>query len=471
MALKSLTTSTDKAVRPLAVFVVSMFNQLVLLERRFNDYVAQHQRPAPTDSYVVSNKSPDNAVNAEGPSNADSAFDHPRNDASKENTLGRRQSLETVHNSSDDDRSNHQHARLGKNHFPSQVEHKSGPIFLENDRRTEQFSHRFAALNQAVNIAKQASDIENNRENEEEHKNSLSSDHTTKNKPTATSIVNNKTDELVSTQDNEHLGSRNTVNQEMKYNGVTSIAGKQEAIMNEANLNCNNWTELVTKADTRQNEHATGHMKPDRMQIRNEDRHCVSHLYSRLEQMSAESGSGSFAEGMFKPYHSRRVRPVTGHEGVSAQGEENSATFRVEAGGSQRQGMHGHISSYGSTAAGAAPSWGAKTGDANWFGRQEGRSGGLKRAVRPGSEDTETEPKKRKRVNWSQADNERFMALVLGNQHLAEVELRRLIACEFRSSRSHEQCANHLRILRSQQKLPPSKEDQERLQREQGDME
>lgn len=439
-----------------------MFKKLALLERRFNEYVAQHQRTTPTDSYVVSNKAPDNAAKGEGPSNAHSAGDHPNNDASKENVLGRHQNKETVHNSSDDDRSNRQHGQSRETHFHGQVEHQGGSIFLENGRRTEQISYRFAALNQAVNIAKQASDNEKNGGNEKEHKISSRSDHATEDSPVGTSHMNSETVDLVTAQDNEHICSRKTVDEGRQYHGGTSSAGKP---VNETNLDACNWTEAVRKVDTRQNEHATRHATPETMQIREEDRQCVSHLYGRSEQLSAESGSGSFAEGLFRPYPSKRGRPVTGQEGVPTQGEENSATFRVEAAGLQGQ-VHGPVSSYGSTVAGAAPRWGVKPGDPNWFGGQEGRSAGFKRALRPGSEDSEVEPKKRKRVNWSQKDNERFVALVLGNQHLAEVELRRLIACEFRNSRSHEQCANHLRILRSQQKLPPSKEDQERLQRE-----
>lgn len=471
MALKSLTTSTDKSVRPLAVLVLNMFKQLALLERRVNEFVAQHQRPDPTDSYVVSTKAPDNTANGEGPPNRHSAGEHPSNEALKTNVLGRNINLEAVHNSSDNDRSNHEHAHSSEDHFHSQVDHKDSPIFLENGRQTELYSHRFAALNQAVNIAKQASDNENNEGTEKECENSSSGDHATKDRPVGTSPMNRKTVDLVTDQDNKNMYSRKAVNDVRQYHGVTSSVGKQEATVNETNLDANNWTEAVRKVDTRQHERATGHPKSDPMQIREGDRQYVSHLYRRSEQLSAESGGGSFAEGTFRPYTSRRGRPVPGHKGVSTQGEENSAAFRVESAGSQGQALHDPVSSYGSAVAGAAPRWGAKPGDANWFGRQEERSAGFKRTVRPGSEDTEVEPKKRKRVNWSQKDNERFMNLVLGNQHLAEVELRRLIACEFRNSRSHEQCANHLRILRSQQKLPPSKEDQERLQREQEDRE
>lgn len=66
---------------------------------------------------------------------------------------------------------------------------------------------------------------------------------------------------------------------------------------------------------------------------------------------------------------------------------------------------------------------------------------------------------KRRRDNWTEQENGEFSKLVLENQSLEEMDLRRMLAKKFSPRRSHEQCANHLRILRAQGKLPASKED------------
>ena len=70
-----------------------------------------------------------------------------------------------------------------------------------------------------------------------------------------------------------------------------------------------------------------------------------------------------------------------------------------------------------------------------------------------------TRSAKRKRDNWTESENLRFIKTVIDNSHLEEMDLRRLLAKSFSPRRTHEQCANHLRILRAQGKLPQAKED------------
>lgn len=65
---------------------------------------------------------------------------------------------------------------------------------------------------------------------------------------------------------------------------------------------------------------------------------------------------------------------------------------------------------------------------------------------------------KRRRDNWSEVENRIFMAIAVSESgHMDEMELRRKLTREFAPRRTHEQCANHLRILRSQGKIPPGK--------------
>lgn len=66
---------------------------------------------------------------------------------------------------------------------------------------------------------------------------------------------------------------------------------------------------------------------------------------------------------------------------------------------------------------------------------------------------------KRKRDNWTDGENLNFMKVVISNSELEEMELRRLLAKTFSPRRTHEQCANHLRILRAQGKLPQAKDE------------
>lgn len=65
---------------------------------------------------------------------------------------------------------------------------------------------------------------------------------------------------------------------------------------------------------------------------------------------------------------------------------------------------------------------------------------------------------KRRRDNWSEVENRIFMAIAVNESgHMDEMELRRKLTREFAPRRTHEQCANHLRILRSQGKIPAGK--------------
>lgn len=66
---------------------------------------------------------------------------------------------------------------------------------------------------------------------------------------------------------------------------------------------------------------------------------------------------------------------------------------------------------------------------------------------------------KRRRDNWSEYENGVFMRLVVDNTNMEEMDLRRMLAKHFSPRRTHEQCANHLRILRAQGKLPAAKDD------------
>lgn len=66
---------------------------------------------------------------------------------------------------------------------------------------------------------------------------------------------------------------------------------------------------------------------------------------------------------------------------------------------------------------------------------------------------------KRKRENWSKEDNDIFIQLCIDNEGLEEMELRRLIARTFRPARTHEQCANHLRILRQAKRVPAAQNE------------
>lgn len=66
---------------------------------------------------------------------------------------------------------------------------------------------------------------------------------------------------------------------------------------------------------------------------------------------------------------------------------------------------------------------------------------------------------KRKRDNWTEDENNEFMRLVVENASMEEMELRRMLTRRFQPRRSHEQCANHLRILRAQFRLPAAKEE------------
>lgn len=66
---------------------------------------------------------------------------------------------------------------------------------------------------------------------------------------------------------------------------------------------------------------------------------------------------------------------------------------------------------------------------------------------------------KRKRDNWTGEENGVFMRMVVDNLEMEEMDLRRMLARHFAPRRTHEQCANHLRILRAQKKLPPAREE------------
>lgn len=63
---------------------------------------------------------------------------------------------------------------------------------------------------------------------------------------------------------------------------------------------------------------------------------------------------------------------------------------------------------------------------------------------------------KRRRDNWTLTENADFLRLVRENKGMEEMDLRRMLAKFFSPRRTHEQCANHLRILRAQKKVPPA---------------
>lgn len=71
--------------------------------------------------------------------------------------------------------------------------------------------------------------------------------------------------------------------------------------------------------------------------------------------------------------------------------------------------------------------------------------------------------RKRRRDNWTEEENVVFMTMVLENGKMEEMDLRRKLARHFSPRRTHEQCANHLRILRAQKKLPAAREEAQPL--------
>lgn len=61
---------------------------------------------------------------------------------------------------------------------------------------------------------------------------------------------------------------------------------------------------------------------------------------------------------------------------------------------------------------------------------------------------------KRRRDNWTDEDNNAFLAVVHANAGIGETALRKTLARKFAPRRTHEQCVNHLRILRATGRLP-----------------
>lgn len=61
---------------------------------------------------------------------------------------------------------------------------------------------------------------------------------------------------------------------------------------------------------------------------------------------------------------------------------------------------------------------------------------------------------RRRRDNWTDEENDVFIEMVNAHLHMEEMDLRRMLARHFAPRRTHEQCANHLRILRNTGKLP-----------------
>lgn len=61
---------------------------------------------------------------------------------------------------------------------------------------------------------------------------------------------------------------------------------------------------------------------------------------------------------------------------------------------------------------------------------------------------------RRRRDNWTEQENEVFVDMVTAHLDAEEMDLRRMLARHFAPRRTHEQCANHLRILRNTGKLP-----------------
>lgn len=64
------------------------------------------------------------------------------------------------------------------------------------------------------------------------------------------------------------------------------------------------------------------------------------------------------------------------------------------------------------------------------------------------------ERSRRRRDNWTSEENSEFLKIVQTNIGMEEMSLRRMLARKFAPRRTHEQCANHLRILRSLGRLP-----------------
>lgn len=61
---------------------------------------------------------------------------------------------------------------------------------------------------------------------------------------------------------------------------------------------------------------------------------------------------------------------------------------------------------------------------------------------------------RRRRDNWTEEENDVFVSMVTAHLHMEEMDLRRMLARHFAPRRTHEQCANHLRILRNTGRLP-----------------
>lgn len=65
----------------------------------------------------------------------------------------------------------------------------------------------------------------------------------------------------------------------------------------------------------------------------------------------------------------------------------------------------------------------------------------------------ETASKPRSRRLWTKAEDEKMIDCVLDNQHMDDLDLRKLVAALF-PDRSYNQCSNHLRKLREKKVLP-----------------
>lgn len=156
-----------------------------------------------------------------------------------------------------------------------------------------------------------------------------------------------------------------------------------------------------------------------------------------------------------------RGAPVTGNkrQKVSPSGANSAARERT---GGPASSLVSPTSTHGaecgdSVAKGRGPGAETRVDGAiagpndNGHGGESARSGGG-RPSRRGSG-------KRKRDNWTEEENKEFMRLVVESEHMEEMELRRMLTRKFQPRRSHEQCANHLRILRAQGRLPAAKED------------
>lgn len=188
------------------------------------------------------------------------------------------------------------------------------------------------------------------------------------------------------------------------------------------------------------------------------------------------------------PFHIRAEKCIVEVERIAEEDGEmeicgntwNSSIATMTAGefrfGIFRPPFSGTMQQYQKSDARSFTEW--KTVDTKGTVEVRGRTGGLERGTVSGDERSRLEwcfstaenstemqrsrkksgQAKRKRDNWAEEENKEFMEFVKRHAHVEEMKLRRMLAVKFQPRRTHEQCANHLRILRTQGKLPPADE-------------